>query len=260
MKKKAIVYATGERGVYVGRLERQFKRNSVPSTLLVSLEDELEMIDPIRRARVKAKSFLIPAGTDLELDTHGANVALFFLDGTGNDLSRLSGLMHTSLPMGNQHCFAGIKGESDVIEFANYLRNQRPSLETADQMVNEWMNHPSRVRPEPDPRIVRAVQLIKNHHDQNISVEWIGRQVGLSVPRLSQLFKEVVGTPIRRFRLWHRVFVTAAKLKEGVGLTDAALAAGFADYAQFSRTYRQLAGGNPSQARDNTEILVSGYV
>ncbi len=79
------------------------------------------------------------------------------------------------------------------------------------------------------------------------------------MPRLSQLFKEVVGTPIRRFRLWHRVFVTAAKLRGGAGLTDAALAAGFADYAQFARTYRQLAGGNASQARDNTEIVVRGY-
>ena len=55
------------------------------------------------------------------------------------------------------------------------------------------------------------------------------------------------------------MFVTAAKLKEGSGLTDAALAAGFADYAQFSRTYRQLAGGNPSEARNNTEIIVRGY-
>ncbi len=150
-------------------------------------------------------------------------------------------------------------GPSDVIEFANILRNQRPPLSTAEQLVNEWLAQPERQRPDPDPRIVRAVELITQHHDQNVSVEWIGRQVGLSVPRLSQLFKEVVGTPIRRFRLWHRVFVTAAKLRGGAGLTDAALAAGFADYAQFARTYRQLAGGNASQARDNTEIVVRGY-
>lgn len=259
MKKKAIVYATGTRGVYVGRLERRFKRSNVPSTLLVSLEDELEMIDAVRNDRLKARSFLIPAGMDVELDTHGAQVAMFFLDVTGADLSRLTPLMHSALPMGQQHCFSGIKGESEVVQFANILRDQRPPLATAEQLVNEWLNHPSRCRPDPDPRVLRAVELITSHHDQNVSVEWIGRQVGLSVPRLSQLFKEVVGTPIRRFRLWHRVFVTAAKVREGTGLTEAALAAGFADYAQFSRTYRQLAGGNPSQARDNTEIVVRGY-
>lgn len=259
MKKKAIVYATGKRGVYVGRLERHFKRTNVPSTLLVSLEDELELLDPARNQRVQSRSFLIPAGMDLEVDTHGANVALFFLDVTGNDLSRLTSLMHTVVPVRDQHCFSGIKGEADVIEFANLLRYERPSLTTAEQLVNEWLDHPSRKRTDPDPRIIRAVELITHHHDQNVSVEWIARQVGLSVPRLSQLFKEIVGTPIRCFRLWHRVFVTAARLREGAGLTDAALAAGFADYAQFSRTYRQLAGGNPSQARDNTEIVVKDY-
>lgn len=258
MKKKAVIYATGDRGVYVGRLEKHFKRTNVPSTLLVSLEDDLELFDPTHQDRVVAKSFLIPAGMSLEVETHGANVAMFFLGGS-QDLLRLTGLMRSMFPMGEQHCFAGIQGESEVVEFANILRNQRPSLASAEQLVNEWMDHPSRRKPDPDPRIVRAIQLIRQNHEQNVSVEWIARQVGLSVPRLSQLFKEVVGTPIRRFRLWHRVFVTAARLKEGAALTDAALAAGFADYAQFSRTYRQLAGGNPSQARDNTEILVRDF-
>lgn len=259
MKKKAIIYATGARGVYIGRLEACFKRTNVPSTLLVSLDDDLEMIDSTRGRRAKAKSFLIPAGMTLEVNTHGANIAMFFLDGPGNDLGRLVPIMRSVLPMGDQHCFAGIKGEADVIEFANILRKQRPSLATAEQIVNEWMDHPSRRQPDPDPRIVKAVQLIKAHYEQNVSVEWIARQVGLSVPHLSQLFKQVTGTPIRRFRLWHRVFVTAAKLAEGFGLTHAALAAGFADYAQFSRTYRELAGGNPSDARDNTEIILSGF-
>jgi methylphosphotriester-DNA--protein-cysteine methyltransferase len=73
------------------------------------------------------------------------------------------------------------------------------------------------------------------------------------------LFKQVMGVPIRRFRLWHRIFATAAYLEKGETLTDAALKAGFADYAQFARTYRLLAGGNPSDARDNTEIHAMGY-
>lgn len=255
MKKKAVYYGNGERGVYVGRVESRLKRTRVPSTLVVSLEDELEVFDPTRRERLLAKSFLIPAGVDLEVQTHGANVAMFFLGGN-QELLRLTALMRSMLMVGSQHCFAGIKGESEVIEFANFLRNQRPSLVTVEELVNDWMNHPLRRRPDPDPRIVRAIQLIRQSHDQNISVEWIGQQVGLSASRLSELFKEVVGTPIRRFRLWHRLFITATKLKEGAGFTDAALAAGFADYAQFSRTYRQLAGGNPSDARDNTELLV----
>ena len=115
MKKKAVIYATGERGVYVGRLEKHFKRTNVPSTLLVSLEDELEVFDSTRQIGVVAKSFLIPAGMSLEVETHGAHVAMFFLGGS-QDLLRLTELMRSMFPMGDQHCFAGIRGESDVVE------------------------------------------------------------------------------------------------------------------------------------------------
>lgn len=258
MKKKAVFYGAEERSVYVGRLEKHFKRTNVPSTLLVSLEDELEVFDPTRRDRMVAKSFLIPAGMNLEVDTHGSNVVMFFLSGHQDHL-RLTALMRSMFPMGEQYCFSGIKGESEVVEFGTMLRSQRPPLATVEQMVNEWMEHPSRRRPDADPRIVRAIQLIRKSHDQNVSVEWIARQVGLSASRLGELFKEVMGMPIRRFRLWHRFYVTAARLNEGAAFTDAALAAGFADYAQFSRTYRQLAGGKPSEARDNTEVLLRDF-
>ena len=71
---------------------------------------------------------------------------------------------------------------------------------------------------------------------------------------VNSLFKQVTGTPIRRFRLWQRIFVTSEKLSTGLSLTDAAIEAGFSDYAHFSRTFRELGGGNPSDARDNTEI------
>ena len=74
MKKKAVIYATGERGVYVGRLEKHFKRTNVPSTLLVSLEDELEVFDSTRQNRVVAKSFLIPAGAALSVYTFDAEL------------------------------------------------------------------------------------------------------------------------------------------------------------------------------------------
>lgn len=257
--KKAVIYATGERGVYVGKLERHFSRTNVPASLLVSLEDDLELIDPVSRERLCGRSFLIPAGMNLNMNTHGANVAMFFLDDCGSDMARLQHLMKRTMFLGNQHLFAGIGGEAEVVEFAGILQSQRPSLATAEQIVNEWMNHPSRLHDAPDPRIVQAVRLIKSNYDQNISVEWIAQQVGLSVPRLVQLFKLVTGTPIRRFRLWHRIMVTASKISQGMPLTAAAIAAGFSDYAQFSRTYRELAGANPSEARDNTDIRLNGY-
>ncbi len=256
--KKAVIYASGGRGVYVGRLERHFRRANVPSTLLVSLEDDIEMIGASPNDKVRGKSFLVPSGANMQVETHGAYVAMFFLNDMGTDLTQFMPLMKRALPMKQQYCFMDIKSESDVIEYGNYLRFQRPTLAQAEKIYHEWLSHPSRTAPETDERVAMAISLIKSHYAENISVEWIARQVGLSVPRLVQLFKHVTGIPIRRFRLWHRIMATAARLNDGLSLTDAAIASGFSDYAQFSRTYRELAGGNASQARANTDIIIAG--
>ncbi len=259
MKKKAVVYSTGARSVYVGKLERQFKRSSAQASLLVSLEDKLELVIPGQTEGVRSRSFLIPAGTDVQVDTHGAQVALFFLDNLNTDFLRLLPMMHAAARVSGQRCFYGLAGTSDVVEFGNFLRNTRPTLAEAERIAFDWMDHPLRNPANAEPRIAHAVELIKQNYGENDSVALIAKQVGLSAPRLTELFKQVMGVPIRRFRLWHRIFATAANLQQGVSLTDAALKAGFADYAQFSRTYRLLAGGNPSDARDNTEIHAMGY-
>ncbi|MGE5453334.1 MAG: helix-turn-helix domain-containing protein [Acidobacteriota bacterium] len=259
MKKKAIVYSTGARSLYVGKLERQFKRSSAQASLLVSLEDDLELVVPGKAERVRNKSFLIPAGMDVQVDTHGAHVTLFFLDNLNTDFLRLLPMMRASVQVSDQRCFYGLAGTPDVIEFGNFLRNARPALSEVERIAYEWLNHPLRCQANTDPRIAHAVELIRQNYGENDSVAWIAQQVGLSAPRLTELFKQVMGVPIRRFRLWHRIFATAANLEKGASLTDAALKAGFADYAQFSRTYRMLAGGNPSDARDNTEIHAMGY-
>lgn len=258
MEKKAAIYLTGGRGVYVGRLERRFRQASGSSTLLVSLEDDLEVRARQERARQVSSSFLIPAGSQMDIDTRGANVALFFLDDFGTDLIRVRRLMRCASELGKQPVFHGIAGEADVVEFANILRFQRPSLASANQLVEDWLAHPSRAVDPPDPRVVKAVDILKRHYNRNISASWLARQVGLSVPRLTQLFRQVTGCSIRRFRLWHRIFVTAAQLTRGTPLTDAALDAGFHDYSHFSRFYREMIGASPAQARDNTELHISG--
>lgn len=258
--KKAVIYASNGRGVYVGKLERHFKRSNVPSTLLVSLEDDIALLGPTEKEKIHGKSFLIPSGMTVEVDTQGAYVAMFFLNELGTDLSQFMALMNKKIPINKQYCFMNIRGETDIIGYANYLRYQRPPLAEAEKIYHEWVAHPSRSLPDIDPRIEKAVSLIKSRFDENIPVEWIACQVGLSVPRLIQLFKCVTGIPIRRFRLWHRIMATAARVNDGLSLTDAAVSTGFSDYAQYSRTYRELAGGNASQARANTEIIMSGFL
>jgi AraC-like DNA-binding protein len=258
-EQKAIIYTSQKQSVYVGKLERHLKRANVASTLFVSLEDELELLDAQGESIARSKSFLVPSGVDLSLDTHHANVAMFFLDEFGQQFNKLKPEMSGAICQDQTSpIYCGSKLEAEIIEHASFIARHRPSESDVSELLNHWLNKQVLHCGKPiyDERVAMAAALIKDHSHLNMSVAEIADKVNLSVPRLIQLFKQVTGTPIRRFRLWHRIFATAEKLSKGISLTEAAIASGFSDYAHFSRTYRELSGGNPSQAKDNTEIRI----
>ncbi len=122
---------------------------------------------------------------------------------------------------------------------------------------------PSKVT-EMDGRIVEACRYINEQEDLRAPLEDVADHVGLSEGRFTHLFKEQMGIPLRRYILWlrlRRAIEAAAKLDS---LTDAAHAAGFADQAHFTRTFRDMFGLKPgdslSRARSGVEIRIcSGY-
>lgn len=252
---KAIIYQSPERSLYLGKLERQFKKSNITPILLISLDDELELLDANNQAIARSKSFLLPSGSSIAMDTHQSKVAMCFLDDLGKNFDLLSAQMTYSVSQYNQRVYFDSKANDQLIEHASYIEKCRPCAGEVSEVLNTWLNHHAFNQGYVcDERVALAVSLIKDHSEQNMSVAEIADKVSLSIPRLIQLFKQVTGTPIRRFRLWQRIFVTSEKLSTGLSLTDAAIEAGFSDYAHFSRTFRELGGGNPSDARDNTEI------
>lgn len=75
-------------------------------------------------------------------------------------------------------------------------------LEILMDHVFSQLNQPYKI----DKRISKAIELIKEKVDDNVSVEDLASAVNLSVPRLVQLFKLQTGVPIRRYRQWHRFY------------------------------------------------------
>jgi len=258
-ERKAIIYTSKQRSLYVGRTERVLKRVNVASTLLVSLEDDLVLLDRSDQTLHRSKSFLIPAGMEVSIDTCNAKVAMCFLNDIGTDLTTLIPKMKESICFSKNDClYSGLNVEQDIIQHKNFLCGSHTSSEEALMQLASWIetSNGSADFIITDERISKAIEFIKHHYSENISVDAIAEHVNLSAPRLVQLFKQVTGSPIRRFRQWHRIFTTAQKTSKGVSLTDAAIDSGFSDYAQFSRTYRQFAGGSPAAARNNTDIRI----
>jgi AraC-like DNA-binding protein len=109
-----------------------------------------------------------------------------------------------------------------------------------------FCRHTTQNWPEIDPRIEKVIALVKSSIDDSLSVEELAKSVNLSVPRLVQLFKSQTGVTIRRYRLWHRLFLTAVRLGNGENLTHAAQGAGFTDSAHCCHTFRAILGMKPT--------------
>ncbi|HEX2204554.1 MAG TPA: AraC family transcriptional regulator [Longimicrobium sp.] len=97
-----------------------------------------------------------------------------------------------------------------------------------------------------DPRIVRALEVIRRMDTARISLDEVAKAVYLSPSRLQHLFSEQVGLPFRRYVLWRRLTRAMLAVGRGSTLSAAAHASGFADSAHLTRTCYQMLGQPPS--------------
>ena len=97
-----------------------------------------------------------------------------------------------------------------------------------------------------DPRVLAAVDYIRQKVDQPVSLPEVARAAKLSPGRFRHLFVEETGMPLRTYVLWRRLLHVWTLLMQGESLSAAAHAAGFADSAHLSRTARTMFGLPPS--------------
>ena len=97
-----------------------------------------------------------------------------------------------------------------------------------------------------DPRVLAAIDYIREHVGEPVSLPDVARAAQLSAERFRHLFVEQTGMPLRTYLLWRRLLQVWALLMDGETLSAAAHAAGFADSAHLSRTARTMFGLPPS--------------
>lgn len=95
---------------------------------------------------------------------------------------------------------------------------------------------------EPDRRVRQIIKWATDNLDGTLSIDQAAEAVGLSPSRTSHLFVEETGLPFRTYVLWLRLKRAVDAHNEGLDLTSAAQAAGFADSAHLSRTFKRMFG------------------
>lgn len=141
---------------------------------------------------------------------------------------------------------------------AQRLRPVLPALQafldgTLDDLISRRLymrilKHAAAMLPEPPPPDARVQRVLAQiERAPGSSFEELAETACLSVDRLSHLFSQDMGLPLRKHLQSMKVRAAARLYGRGMTLTEIAAAAGFCDSAHFSKAWMQCYGTPPGQ-------------
>lgn len=145
-----------------------------------------------------------------------------------------------------------------------WLRPEGDALSRASARLRELLDSPLGHRADSanmestHEAVLRARRICEERTNEDLAIESLAREAGLSASRLAHLFQEQVGLSPLQYRNFSRIqeFVRRWNGEAGT-LLAAALAAGFGSYPQFHRVFCQVCGEPPRDHLnwlDRTEI------
>jgi AraC-like DNA-binding protein len=198
--------------------------------------------------QLRRRATLVPADVPHALDSAGRRIAIMYVEPHGARGAALDRRARTNL------------GADVAVDLENLAF---PQLELSLAGAADWCDAAlgalGAVDQSPPLSSVsrRAIAYVEAAIDGKPQLGEAARRVGMSPSRLTHVFSHEVGIPFRRFVLWTRIKRAVAAAQDGDDLTQAAVAAGFADSAHLSRTFRSMFGLSPSLVLPLAEIVGS---
>lgn len=104
-------------------------------------------------------------------------------------------------------------------------------------------------------RIIKLLKMIDSYDYEINSLEEFSKIVSLSESRLSHLFKEQVGIPLKSYIVLCKLKRAYMYLLENGNITDAALKSGFDSASHFAYTSKKLTGMSAKNIRKDSVFL-----
>ncbi len=245
MHPKSSLYLWDQRTLYIGEAFDLTCITPAASILVYCIEGTMAITAEGASKETITRSALIPAGKPFSAASDSKRICICFLDPYGEDFYQCKQFM------GNftDGIYFDSNNERHQIKLLEDIYSKKLPEDIAYKKMVELFFLHSKVSKEErrvDDRIVKVVEFIKTNFSENHSNQYLADLVGMSDVNLRRTFKKTTQIPIRRYRLWHRLFVTANLMVLGYTLTDASIAAGFSDSSHFNHTFRSMLGINPS--------------
>ncbi len=105
-----------------------------------------------------------------------------------------------------------------------------------------------------DPSVAKALSVIHSRYAEELDVETLAREAGVSRTKLGELFAELIGEPPMRYCASWRMRVAANMLRDGKqNASNVAYSVGFNSEAAFTRAFKREYGEPPATWRRRIE-------
>jgi AraC-like DNA-binding protein len=239
----AMLVSWGARAVYIGPgFNLPAHRNSVAVlalALMAPMRVAINARDLSQGFRLCRSALIQP--NELHLIETSADVyAFIYLDGLSRDLS----ILRAQCAQPGEKISFGLRNEREVIDLIAAMPRNMMSWSANEANLSSALGF---VQARTDPRIASVVNaILARPNDARGAEDWAS-DLGLSSSRFQHLFKECIGIPFRRYRLWSRMRLALSLSMGGTNLTFAALEAGLSSSAHLSTAFKAMFGISPSQ-------------
>ncbi len=98
-------------------------------------------------------------------------------------------------------------------------------------------------------KIQRIVEFINEHLEEDLNLEFLSQQFGISKYHMTREFKRCLGLSLHQYVLKKRLLQAREALRRGQTAAQAFALSGFSDYSHFSRAFRETFGMSPRDYR-----------
>lgn len=190
---------------------------------------------------------IIPAGCRHRINAHGNIMASLIIEKNSADYEQIK----------QQYSFdeSAISAISDLelVHCLQKIHQEKPTKNEVASLLNQCIGTHGESTHKIDPRIAKAMDIIKLSPEKQYNQESLAADLGLSASRFRHLFKEHSDIPFRRYRMWRRMITAISCLHKVDSLTFAAMEGGFTDSAHFNRCFQDIFGINPSRVFKNID-------
>lgn len=241
----SILYLWAKRTLYIGHYNGFREITQGTASLIFGLDGDIEITHVKTGKKCIAQSFLVPAGESYAIASHGGRIANCFLDVCSEDFPRLKRYMRGSFSNIYFNYAAENMSLSTIYRMIDLKLDQKEAKKLLHNMLYVSDNDMSAYT-SVDPRVVVLVGLIRRDPTVTHTGEFLANSINVSETTMQRLFKAATGVTVRRFRLWHRLFLTASLVADGHSITEAAIDSGFSDASHFNHVFKEMIGMSPS--------------